>query len=106
MSEFKKEINVEMISEDVTEATRTYNQHIIGFVRFGKEIKVTPKANATINKPGFMAKFHGETVSVLIGIGKSHTADLIMDKEAWEALNAGEEISIDTTEQFKKKCGL
>lgn len=39
----------------------------------------------------------------LDGIGNDHTADLIMSKDAWEALNSGEKINITTTEDFKKK---
>lgn len=106
MSENKKlegPIEVVMHYEDGVPVTRIYKQVVNHFTRLGKEIKISPKANVTINKPGFEVKFFDETVSINIGIGKDHTADLIMDKDAWEALNAGEKISITTTEEFKKK---
>ena len=83
-------------------ATRLYQQHIIGTKRLGKEIKVSPKANITINQPGFGVKFFVPTVDVCIGIGKNHTADLIMTVDAWEALKKGESIDITTTEQWAK----
>jgi len=84
-------------------ATRTYNQEIEYFTRLGREIKISPKANISINKAGFKTEFFVDTVNVLIGIGKDHTADLIMTKDSWEALNNGAKISITTTEEFKKK---
>jgi hypothetical protein len=84
-------------------ATREYTQEIKHFTRLGKEIRVSPKANSTINNFGFSIKFYTESVDVLIGIGKDYTADLIMDIDAWKALNSGEKIHITTTEDFKKK---
>ena len=85
------------------EATRSYSQTITKFDRLGAEVKISPKSNICINKPGYKQEFFVESVSVLIGIGKDHTADLIMSKSAWEALNKGEEISITTTKEFKQK---
>lgn len=73
------------------------------FVRFGKELRISPKSNATLNAPGFKAEYFVETVSVLIGIGNDHAAELIMSKEAWLALTSGAEASVTTTEQFKKQ---
>ena len=67
------------------------------------EIKISPKANITVNKAGFKTEFFVETVNVLIGIGNDHNADLIMSKDAWDALLKGEKIHITTTEEFKKK---
>ena len=72
---------------------KSINQYeITHFARLGKEIKISPKANITVNKAGFKTEFFVETVSVLIGIGNDNTAELIMCKEAWEALNNGEKI--------------
>ncbi len=96
-------IKVEMVTPKGKKPTRTYDYEISNFTRLGREIKISPKANITVNKPGFKTEFFVETVNVLIGIGKDWTADLIMDIEAWEALNRGEKISITTTEEFKKK---
>ena len=96
-------IGVEMVTPKGKKATRTYQYEIDHFTRLGKEIKISPKANITVNKAGFKTEFFVETVNVLIGIGNDHTADLIMSKDAWEALNKGEKINITTTEEFKKK---
>jgi len=82
---------------------RVYQQQIKAIARLGKEIKISPKANITINEAGFKTEFFVETVNVLIGIGKDHVADLVMSLEAWEALKGGAEVSITTTEEFKKK---
>jgi len=97
-------IKVENVEPEMYgKTTRIYKYEIDGFTRLGKEIRISPKANITINKPGYTTEFYVETVNVVIGIGKDHTADLIMSKDAWEALNAGEPVNIITTEDFKKK---
>ena len=103
MKKTNKTVGVEMITPKGKQATRTYQYEITHFARLGREIKISPKANTTVNKAGFKTEFFVETVNILIGIGKDHTADLIMSKDAWEALNKGEKISITTTEDFKKK---
>ena len=96
-------IKVENVTPDGGAVTRIYNYEIDGFARLGKEVRVSPKSHISINKPGFKTEFFVETVSVVIGIGNDHSADLIMSKSAWEALNSGEEVSVITTEEFKKK---
>ena len=83
--------------------SKIYKQEIDHFARLGKEIKISPKANVSVNKKGYRTEFFVETVTLVIGIGKDHTADLIMSKDAWEALDNGEKINITTTEDFKKK---
>lgn len=95
------EIQVEMVDGNGP-ATRSYKQTIANFGSLGKEIKVSPKSHVAINKPGYKQEFFVESVSVLIGIGKDHTADIIMTREAWEALKSGEEINITTLKEFKK----
>jgi hypothetical protein len=80
-----------------------YSSQPEGVVPLGKEIRISPKANATVNKPGFKTEFFVPTVNVLIGIGKDNTADLIMTVDAWEALKSGEEISITTVKEFREK---
>jgi hypothetical protein len=97
----KVNYKIEMVETD--KATRIYDQTITKFDSLGREIKISPKSNVSFNKPGFKAEFFVETVSVLIGIGKDNTADLIMSKDAWEALKAGDPIDIDTNKQFKEK---
>ncbi len=96
-------IGVQMITPKGKKATRIYAYEIEYFSRLGKEIKISPKANVSVNKAGFKAEFFVETVNVVVGIGNNHTADLIMSKDAWESLKKGEPISITTTEQFKEK---
>ena len=83
---------------------KTVSQYeVASFIRFGREVKITPKANAIVRKPGAELTFHGESVEVLVGIGKNHTAFLVMDIEAWEALQAGEPVTITTTKEFERK---
>ncbi len=88
--------------ETKTPVLKSSNYEIDHVSRLGREIKISPKANITINKPGFRTQFFTETAVLLIGIGKDHTAQLIMSKEALEALKRGEEIEITTTKEFVK----
>src|SRR5690242_3319883 len=75
-----QEINVKMV--DTGKATRNYHQTILNFGSLGREVKISPKANVTINKEGYKQEFFVESVSVLIGIGNDHTADLIMSRDS------------------------
>ena len=103
MKKTKEVTGVQMITPKGKKPTRTYQYEIESFARLGKEIKISPKANITVNKPGFKTEFFVDTINICIGIGNDHTADLIMTRESWEALNNGAEINIETTEDFKKK---
>lgn len=96
------EITVQM---DETEGivNMTYHQTILNFGSLGRELKVSPKANVTINKPGYKQEMHRESVTITIGIGNDHVADIIMSLPAWEALKSGAEIHITTTKEFKKR---
>ncbi len=96
-----EEIKVKMV-DDGGPITRTYKQTIIGFGSLERELKISPKSHITINKPGYKQEMFVESVSLLIGIGKNHTADLIMTKDAWEAFKSGEELEITTLKEFKK----
>ena len=80
-----------------------YKYKIQKMASLGKEIKISPKSHCTINHPGYKMEMAVPSVSVVIGIGKDHVADLIMDVEAWEALNAGEPIHITTLKEFNDK---
>lgn len=64
--------------------------------RLGKEIKISPKAIVSFDPPFTQQTYGVESVSVLIGIGKDHFANLSMDKDSWAALNRGEPIHIST----------
>jgi hypothetical protein len=100
----KQEYKVKMVyPDDPSDITRIYTQTIQGFLYFARELKISPKSNASWNKKGFKVEFFVDTVSVSIGIGKDHTADLIMTKDAWDAFVEGAEISIDTVKEFEGK---
>jgi len=96
---------VEMVTHEGSPVNIRFTQHIEGFTRLGREVKISPKANASVNKAGYKAEYFVDTVSVCIGIGKDHTAELIMTKDAWGALRSGEPVEVTTTEEFKKKFG-
>lgn len=68
----------------------------------GKRIEIGSKACVSKNKAGFKIEYFTPTIQVLIGIGKDHTAYLIMDEDAWKALKKDNKISIDTLNTFKK----
>lgn len=89
--QLKKEENISSI----------ISSQALNFGLLGREIKVSPKSNISINKPGYKIEFMEETVDVLIGIGKDNTAHLVMSKRAWEALKSGEQIDITTNKEFK-----
>ena len=95
-------IGVEIVSPN-NNVTRIYQQHIDHFSRLGAEVKISPKSNVCVNRSGYKMEFFVDSVSLVIGIGKDHSAELVMDKEAWEALKNGAKIDIETTEGFKKK---
>lgn len=96
---------VEMVNSGEGSPKLKFTQCIKAFKRLGKEIKISPKSHCCLNVAGYKAEYFVETVSICIGIGKDHTAELIMTKEAYDALNSGEKVEITTTEQFKEKYG-
>lgn len=81
----------------------TKTQELKGMRRLGKPLRITPKANCLVNAPGFSIAYAVETIEVIIGIGKDHTASLIMDTDTHKALLSGEKVHVTTTEEFKKK---
>lgn len=105
MSENKKvNKNIKLVLESQTgNPTRTYGYEITHFDRLGKEIKVSPKANASFHPIGYKMEFFVDSVSVVIGIGNNHVADLVMSKSAWDDLQGGAKVNIETTEDFKRK---
>lgn len=74
-----------------------------GLTTLGKEIKISPKAYANVYQPGHSIGFPGESIRVNINIGNSNGAVLIMSIQAWEALNNGEDIKINTMKEEKKR---
>jgi hypothetical protein len=89
--------------ESKTPIRQTTNYPLTKPSRLGREIKISPKAHIDVIEAGYKTEFGVPIIEVLIGIGKDHTASLIMDTEAWEALRAGEKINITTTEEYKKQ---
>lgn len=98
------EINteVEMVQKEGGAAIIKLTQFIKAFAKFGAQVKISPKANCTLNKPGFKAEYFTETVTVTVGIGADHTAELIMTKDAWDALRTGAPVSVTTIKEFEK----
>ena len=74
-----------------------------GFSNLGRKITISPKSNLFINKPGYNSTYHVPTVELIIGIGKNHTASLVMTTDAWDALNDNEEIHISTAKEYSKQ---
>lgn len=97
MNELTKVITIEESSKSKT------TSEIKEFSSLGKEIKISPKAKINVNREGYKTEYFVETIEVLIGIGKDHTATLIMSIEAYEALNSGEPIHITTNKEFQNK---
>ena len=92
-----------MVEKEGSPVNIRFTQRIKGSIRLGKEVCISPKANACLNEKGYKAEYFVPTVSVCIGIGKDYTAELIMTEDAWMALKRGDGIVITTTEEFKKK---
>lgn len=78
------------------------HQQIQTFGKLGKEIKISPKSNVTVNKPMYSKQYLVDSIEILIGIGKDHTASLVMSTDAWKALKKKQKIHITTNKEFKK----
>ena len=61
----------------------------------GAEINIPKDTRCAIFKP-YTREYYGDTIEVIIGIGKDHTASLVMDVEDWDALKSGEPVHIST----------
>lgn len=96
----KKKITVPA-AEPETKNVRQYE--IDNFGKLGKRIEIGANSKVTMNKPGMKVEFFTPTIDILIGIGKDHVANLIMDTDAWVALKKGAALNIDTLKSFKKK---
>lgn len=87
----------------VPKAKSVSTKHPVNFGVLGKEIKISPKAQIWQNSPGLKIEYFVPTIDIVIGIGRDHTATLIMDEDAWKALNKkGNPINITTLQDFKK----
>jgi len=83
--------------------TRKYQQAISSIEPLGREFRISPSASACVNLPGYSTKIFVPSVSVVIGIGKDHSAELLMTVEAWEAFKSGEKLDISSCAEFKKR---
>lgn len=79
------------------------NKQIESKAILGRELRISPKSIISINKPDYRTHYYTETIELLIGVGKDHTAKLIMDSEAWKALVNGEDISVEKDSNIKRK---
>lgn len=96
----KKNPVIKKMSFPSVKNERSYE--IDNFGKLGKRIEIGANSKVTLNKPGMKVEFFTPTVDVLIGIGKDHVANLIMDTDAWAALKKGAVLNIDTLKVFKK----
>ena len=95
--------NIEIQMTDSENPKIRFTQKINGFSNLGREIKISPKSHVAICDKGYKVEYFTDMVSVCIGIGKDHTAELTMTKDAWEALNKDEKVSITTLKEFNNK---
>ena len=96
-------VQVKMHLPKGSKKNMAFYQQIENYGSLGKEVKLSPKSCIAVNAPGFKVEYFTPTVSVMIGIGNDHTAELIMTMDAWEALKAGKPLQVDTAKEFKKK---
>lgn len=89
--------------DEKVRSVESFPNGMSNFGALGKRIEIGARAKITVVNEGFKAEYFGKTVHVNIGIGKDHTANLIMDLDAWEALNKGDKIHISTLTEFKEK---
>lgn len=66
----------------------------------GKRIELGSKTHISKNKAGMKVEFFTPTIQAIIGIGKDHVAYLLMDEDAWKALNKNQKIHVDTLKEF------
>lgn len=52
----------------------------------GRRLTIPAKSEVSLVPDGFGIQYYGDTVHITIGVGKDHTADLIMSTDTWEAL--------------------
>ena len=81
----------------------TTHHEIENFGKLGKRIEIGSTSYLSVNKPGFKKEYFTPTIQLLIGIGKNHTATLVMDTDAWKALKEGQKVSITSLNKFKSK---
>jgi len=72
------------------------------FGTLGRKLSIPVKTKATVYNEGYSVEFKGKSVAVSFGIGKDHTAQLVMSLEAWEAFKNGDEPIFTTLNEFKK----
>lgn len=90
-------------SSDSKAVRSIFNAIPVNHGALGKRIELGSKTHITKNKAGMKIEFFTPTIEVLIGIGKDHVAYLLMDEDAWNALNKGQKLDVETITTFKKK---
>lgn len=56
----------------------------------GRDFIIPASKEIIRNEANMRVEWHVQTVEVIIGIGKDHTATLIMDEDAYKAFKSGE----------------
>ena len=74
-----------------------------GITRLGRSLYIGSRTGLWVTEAGYKVEYFLPTVQITIGIGKDHTATLIMDEEAFAAFQAGEEVSISTHKELTAK---
>jgi hypothetical protein len=98
------DMGVEMVGEG--EPKIVYDYYINEFGALGKEVKISPKQLVMFHKKGYKLTINAPAVSLAIGIGGSHVADLVMSEDAYKALQEGASLEITTVKKFKETYGL
>lgn len=96
MSETQAKYNSGSANPSGTKPSLRFSQRYDKVAKFGKELVISPKAAANHNHPGYRVKVYDESVTVTIGIGKDHIAELVMTKQAYEAFISGEKVTFNS----------
>ena len=79
---------------DTGKISKAYEPNETSTDILGVNIILPTMTMVSIHEGGYKITYFEDTVIVIIGIGKDHTAELLMTKRAWEALNDGKSINI------------
>lgn len=75
------------------------------FGKLGREIKISPKSLVMHSNKGIDLRYTEPAVHMVIGIGDKHVAELLMSKDAWNALQE-DGVTITLHKDFLKQYGI
>lgn len=81
---------------------KTSTGKFLRYAKLGKAVKISPKSYATVLDCGASVTYETQSVRVNVGIGKDHVAELMMSKDAFDALNLGAELIITSIYDLEK----